>query len=245
MNRAPAPAHSDLEWLLLTTPDDDEEAPWMTMPEFQWRVCALLMSILERYKRAHGLPWYLVAELKITMPRGPIRRDLDLGPDLLMAVSDDHERRSWNVSAEGGPPLFVLEVVTEDSWRRDTEEKPLLYEMIGVREYAIFAPERKTRGPKLFGYRRNARDQWVKWTPDAPNVLRSEALGGLRLFVDGARLRVLDHEGQVLLSEAEEAEEQRQRAEQETMRAEEQQQRAEAAEAELRQLRARYGIVDE
>src|SRR6185312_15195498 len=81
MNRSSVPAHSDIEWLLLTTPDDTEEAPWMTTPEFQWRVCALLMSILERHKRAHGLRWYLVPELKVTMPREIIPRDLDLGPD--------------------------------------------------------------------------------------------------------------------------------------------------------------------
>ena len=231
MNRAPVAANSDIEWLLLTTPDDTEEAPWMTTPEFQWRVCALLMSILERYKWAHGLRWYLVPELKVTMPRDIIPRDLDLGPDLMMAESDDHERRSWNVTIEGGPPLFVLEVVTEESRRRDTEEKPLLYERMGVLEYAIFDPKRIMPGPKLFGFRRDAGGQWIKWAPDAPNTLRSEALGGLRLFVDGDRVRVLDHAGEILRSDEEAADERTTRAD--------------AAEAELRRLKARYGIVDE
>jgi hypothetical protein len=240
MHRSPVPANSDIEWLLLTTPDDAEEAPWMTTPEFQWRVCVLLMSILERHKRAHRLRWYLIAEMKVTMPRTIIPRDLDLGPDLMMAESDDHERRSWNVAAEGGPPLFVLEVVTEESWHRDTVEKPLLYKRMGVREYAIFAPKRTTPGPRLFGHHRNARGQWVTWTPDAPNVLRIEALGGLRLFVDGDRLGVLDHDGTVLLSDEEAAD----AAAEEAARADRESRRAEKLEAELRELKARYGLTD-
>ncbi|MGH2411199.1 MAG: Uma2 family endonuclease, partial [Chloroflexota bacterium] len=227
MNQAPVAKHSDIEWLLLTTPDDTEEAPWMTTPEFQWRVCALLMSILERHKRAHRLRWYLMAELKVTMPRTIIPRDLDLGPDLLMAESDDHERHSWNVLVEGGPPLFVLEVVTEESRGRDAEEKPLLYERMGIQEYAIFDPKRKRPGSKLFGYRRDEAGQWVVWANEAPNTLRSEALGGLRLFVDGDRIRVLDHAGTVLLSDEEAADEEATRAEEQTARAEEQTARAE------------------
>ncbi|HEY8285833.1 MAG TPA: Uma2 family endonuclease [Chloroflexota bacterium] len=252
MNRAPVAANSEIEWLLLTTPDDTEEAPWMTTPEFQWRVCTFLLSILERYKRAHDLRWYLIAELKVTMPRGIISRDLDLGPDLLMAESDDHERTSWNVAIEGGPPLFVLEVVTEESRRRDTEEKPLLYERMGVQEYAIFDPKRSRPGSKLFGYRRDEDGQWVAWANEAPNTLRSKALGELRLFVDGDRVRVLDHEGNVLLSdeeaanqEAARADEEAARADEEAARAKEQAARAEEAEAELRRLKARYGIAEE
>ena len=64
----------------------------MTMPDFQWRVIALLMSILRRHMGEHDLHWYLAAELKVTMPRQvramrrkATRRTLDLGPDLLMA----------------------------------------------------------------------------------------------------------------------------------------------------------------
>ena len=48
---------SDTEWLLLTTPDDTEEAPWMVVPELQWRVVALLMSVLRLYVRRRGLRW--------------------------------------------------------------------------------------------------------------------------------------------------------------------------------------------
>ena len=48
--------------------DDTEEAPWMVVPEFQWRVVALLMSVLRLYVRRTRLHWHLAAELKISVP---------------------------------------------------------------------------------------------------------------------------------------------------------------------------------
>ncbi len=244
MSSEPIPAYSDIEWLLLTTPNDPgetEEAPWMTMPDFQWRIITLLMSILRRYARAHGLRWYLAAELKVVMPRRIVPRTLDLGPDLLMAEADDYERRSWQVEQEGGPPLLVLEVVTEESWNRDTVEKPLLYERMGVREYIIFAPERNDTGPTLFGYHRDAEGNWIPWATDAQGLLHSEVLGGLRFHVEGRRLRAQDPLGHILLSDEEAAEQEAARAEREAARAEQEAARADAVEAELRRLRELYG----
>jgi hypothetical protein len=245
MNSAPIIPYSDLEWLLLTTPDDTEEAPWMTMPDFQWRVIVLLMSILRRYRNEHGLHWYLGAELKVTMPRQIIPRDLDLGPDMLMAEAADRPRRSWNVEEEGGPPLFVLEVVTEESWRRDTVEKPFLYDRMGVIEYAIFAPERKGPGPRLFGHHRNVEGDWVTWEVDEAGALRSDAFGGLLFFVDGGQLRVRDAEGRILLSDEEVAQEAAAHARREAAHARQETARADAAEAELRRLKAAYGIPED
>lgn len=255
MSSMSVPQCSDGEWLLLTTPDDTEEAPWMTMPDMQWRVITLLYSILRRYARAQGLRWYVVAELKIIMPRRLVPRILDLGPDLLMAAAEDRERTSWQVEHEGGPPLFVLEVVTEESWYRDTVEKPLLYEQMGVREYAIFAPERKDGGPKLFGYKRDSAENWVPWAPDARGMLRSAAMGNIRLYAEGARLRARDPRGHRLLTDEEAADREAARAEREIMRAdraaaraeqeaaraEQEAARADAAEAKLQRFYALYG----
>jgi Uma2 family endonuclease len=219
---------SDTEWLLLTTPDDTEEAPWMVVPEFQWRVVALLMSILRLYVRRRGLRWHLAAELKITMPRRIIPRSLDLAPDLMVVAADDAPRTSWDVRVEGRVPPFVLEVVTKDSWERDTVEKPLLYDAMGVQEYVIFAPQRKDGGPLLFGYYHDAEGRFVPWDTDEQGALHSAVLGGLTLYVEeGEWLRLRDAQGQRLPSAEEEAE----RAEQEAAA-------RQAAEAELERLRA-------
>ena len=231
---------SESELLLLTAQDDTEEAPWMVMPDFQWRVISLFMSILRLHVRRRGLRWYLAAELKVTMPRPGNDRPLDFAPDLMMAEAEDIERTSWNVRAEGPPP-FVLEVVTEESKGRDTEDKPPLYEAIGVREYAIFAPRARDGDPKLFGYRRDDEGRFVPWRADADGILWSTSLE-LGLYVeDGKWLRVRDAQGHRLPS----AEEEAARAEQEATRAEEQARRAEQeaaarrdAEAELEKLRA-------
>lgn len=221
---------TDKEWLLLTSPDDSEEAPWMTMPDFQWRIIALLMSILQRYRRETGLPWYIAAELKVTMPRQLVPRSFDLGPDLLMAEGDDHPRDSWHVEQEGRPPFFVLEVVTPDSGMRDTREKPLLYDSMGVQEYLIFAPKRK-RKPNLSGYRRTADGLFVPWQVDGRGQLRSEALGGLLFSAEESGgstwLRARTLQGRRLLSDAEAAEQEAARAEEEAARADQEAARAE------------------
>ena len=219
---------SDTEWLLLTTPDDTEEAPWMVVPEFQWRVVALLMSVLRLYVRRGGLRWHLAAELKITMPRRIIPRSLDLAPDLMIVEADDAPRTSWDVQVEGQVPPFLLEVVTKDSWERDTVEKPLLYDAMGVQEYVIFAPQRKDGGPLLFAYRRDAERRFVPWDTDEQGALHSAVLGGLTLYVEEAEwLRLRDAQGQRLPSAEEEAE-----------RAEREAAARQAAEAELARLRA-------
>lgn len=229
---------SDTEWLLLTTPDDTEEASWMVVPEFQWRAVFLLMSILRLHVRRAGLRWHLAAELKITMPRRITPRSLDLAPDLMMVEADDAPRTSWNVRKEGQAPSFVLEVVTKESWERDTVEKPLLYEAMGAREYVIFAPLRADGGPRLSGYHRATAGRFAPWSADERGVLWSAALGELGLYVEvddgSAWLRVCDAQGRRLPSAEEEAESARAavaRAERETAA-------RQTAEAEVARLRA-------
>jgi Uma2 family endonuclease len=214
----------------------------MVVPEFQWRVVALLMSVLRLYVRRRGLRWHLAAELKITMPRRIIPRSLDLAPDLMVVEADDAPRTSWDVRVEGQVPPFVLEVVTKDSWERDTVEKPLLYDAMGVQEYVIFAPQRKDGGPLLFGYHRDAEGRFIPWHTDEQGALHSAVLGRLTVYVeDGEWLRLRDAQGQRLPSaeeEAERAEREAERAEREAARAEQEAVARQAAEAELERLRA-------
>ena len=49
-----SPPLTDTELLLLTTPDDTEESPWMPMPDWQWRTIALLVPMLRRHALEHG-----------------------------------------------------------------------------------------------------------------------------------------------------------------------------------------------
>ena len=242
---------SEPDWLL-QIPNDSEEAPWMVMPDYQMRVINLLLSILGRYRDEMRLRWYIGAELMVVLPR-PGMANLEVAPDLFVAEGDDTWRDSWNVSSEGTPPRFVLEVVTKDSWERDTGEKVRLYERLGVEEYAIFAPERLRRIPQLSGYHRGTHGTWERWPLEA-GALKSAALGGLTLEVEEGRfLRLRDPAGHRLLSDLEAGRLAAQRAEAEAQRATEAERRAEAEtlarreterrvaelEAEIARLRAR------
>lgn len=116
-----------------------------------------------------------------------------------MVEAEDRLRTSWSIPDEGKAPQFVLEVTVASSWRRDTHEKPRIYEWMGVRELAIFAPERRDGGPPLFGYRRGDENRWVAWETDPAGVLWSRELGGLGLYVeDQLWLRAVDQQGRRL-----------------------------------------------
>lgn len=208
----------------------------MTTPEYQLRIVFRLLGTLWQYVRRQRLPWYVVGELAVTMPR-PDGRTLTLGPDLLMAVALSEMRTSWDVVDEGQPPAFVLEVVTAESVTRDTVDKRDLYDEMGVREYAIYWWGRKDGGPFLFGHRRTATGAWEPWATDPDGVLRSEAMSGLGLWRDAEGwLRLADRQGRLLPTPDEEAI----RAEQEALRAEWEAARAdrEAARADKEAARA-------
>jgi hypothetical protein len=116
-----------------------------------------------------------------------------------LAVADDAPRSSWDIVAEGQPPAFVLEVSSTSSWERDSEHKWLIYEAMGIGEYAVFAPERRDRGPKLFGYRLDEQGRYRRWEVDGAGVLWSWALGGLGLYVAEQHwVRVVTREGRRL-----------------------------------------------
>jgi Uma2 family endonuclease len=220
-----APTREAIATLLRAAEDDTDEAPWMTMPEFQLYVIHLLLGILRLHARRQQLSWHVTSELGVRMPK-PDGGTLTLGPDLFVATADVALRTTWDIPAEGQPPRFVLEIVTKDSVERDTslEQKVGYYAAMGVEEYAIYWPERRDGGPKLFGHRRDATGAWVAWLTDHAGVLWSRALGGLGLMMtEPPWLRVVDRQGQLLPSPDEEADARllaETRAQRETERAE-------------------------
>lgn len=243
--------------LLRDAVDDTDEAPWMTMPEFQALVIALLAGILRLHARRRGLGWHVSTELGVQLRKPAGQGTLTLGPDLFVVEADAALRNSWDILAERQPPRFVLEVVTKDSVTRDTgqDHKVAYYAAMGVEEYAIHWPYR-TDGPRLFGYRWDESGQWTPWAADSNGVLWSRALGGLGQYIEETPwLRALDNAGRRLPSPEEEAEraqrealraeQEAARAEREAMRANAAAERAAAAEAELARLRARLAGRDD
>ena len=193
---------------LLHAVDDTNEAPWMVTPEYQTLMAHRLADCLRLYARRQRLPWYVITELGVVTPRPGGTSTVTLGPDLMVAHTQPREepRESWNVREEGRPPELVLEIVTERSVERDTDQKRDYYDAMGVREYVVCWPRRRLE-LRLFGYQRTASGDWALWEPDSRGVLWSAVLGGLGLYLAGRyELRACDAMGRRLPAPEEEAE---------------------------------------
>jgi Uma2 family endonuclease len=208
---------------LRTVPDDTEEAPWMVMSDRQfWGASGLAWS-LEQYARTHRLPWYVGGMLPLTyLPAGAAQHK-QVAPDVFVAFIEVRRRESLSIEEEGMPP-FVLEVVSVSSVKRDLEEKPEIYRLLGAQEYAIARLD--LARPRLEGYRRDVGGAWSAWLPDEGGGLWSAVLE-LRLELRGDAVRAVTARGELLrtLPEAEAAREEEAQARRQ-------------AEAELERLRA-------
>ena len=218
---------NDLFMLMLE--DDTEDAPWMVLGDLQFWSASSFAHSLRSYAHEQGLGWYVASMLPIEYRWTNAARKKVLAPDTFVAFVEERARTSFDVEAEGGFPPFVLEVVSPSSTVRDQQEKRLAYELLGVREYALFTP-REGAASTLEGYRRGATGEFEPWLPDEHGRLWSAVLG-LYLVARGALLQAQTADGRLLLTPeqtgaalrvAEEArrreEEARRRAEEETER---------------------------
>ena len=74
-------------------------------------------------------------------------------PDVLVAFEvGSRDRLSYVIWQEGKPPDFVMEFASVSTWRRDRDEKPALYESLGVRECLLFDPVGGLLEPRLQGH---------------------------------------------------------------------------------------------
>ena len=64
-----------------------------------------------------------------------------LAPDIavIKGVGFRH-LRSWKVGKSGPAPHVVFEIASEETWKRDLDEKPLEYARMGVQEYFAYDP---------------------------------------------------------------------------------------------------------
>ena len=102
-------------------------------------------------------------------------------PDVLVAFGvGSHRRRSYAIWQEGKPPEFVMEIASVSTWRRDRDEKPAIYESLGVREYFLYDPVGGRLEPRLQGHvLREGRYRALRpeRLPNGERGLRSETLG--------------------------------------------------------------------
>ena len=191
------------ELFMLMLEDDTENAPWMVMGDLQFWSASAFAHSLRNYAHERGLPWYVASMLPIEYVWPVSRRKRVLSPDVFVAFAPEHPRGSFDVTKEGDFPPFVLEVVSPSSTERDQEDKRKAYDMLKVREYALFTP-REASPSVLEGYRRDEAGTFVTWHPDEQGRLWSDVLG-LYLVVQSRLLVAQTPEGRLLLTPEQEA----------------------------------------
>jgi Uma2 family endonuclease len=168
---------------------------------------------------------------------------LPLVPDVFLSldvrVPEDmwaKNHRSYFLWEYGKPPDAVIEIVSN---RKGNEAGSKIrdYARIGVTYYAIFDPDEQLQGKilRLYALREG------KYAPLKGQWLPEIGLGltlwrGMFEGTDATWLRWCDHDGNVIATGAERAEQERERAEQERERAEQERERAERLAARLREL---------
>ncbi|MCC6627046.1 MAG: Uma2 family endonuclease [Chloroflexi bacterium] len=187
-----------IDLFMVMLEDDTEEAPWMVMGDLQFWSASSFAHSLRIYARERGRPWYVASMMPILYRWPTASRKKVLAPDVFVAFVEDHSRESFDTTKGNDFPPFVLEVVSPASRTRDRQDKRQAYDVLGVREYALFTPQRN--GPALLGgYRRDARGRFVSWPTDADGRLWSDVLE-LFLVVRGALLQAQTADGEWLLT---------------------------------------------
>jgi hypothetical protein len=239
--RPPLTKEQEDTLFMLLLKDDTEEAPWMVMGDLQFWSASAFAQSLRTYAHEQGLAWYVAAMLPINFRWPDVANKRTLSPDTFVSFVPERARTSYDAEAEGVFPPFVLEVVSPSSTARDHEEKLHAYDLLNVREYALFTP-REGRASTLEGYRRGAAGLFEPWPRDEQGRLWSEVLG-LRLVIRGAFVQAETREGRLLLTPEQEAEGRRQEAEgrawesQARQQAEQARQQAEQARQQAEQAR--------
>lgn len=183
----------------------------MVMGDPQFWAASGFAHSLRNYARAEHLSWYVASMLPITYEWPGASHKKTVAPDVLVAFVPERVRYSYDLTAEGVFPAFVMEVVSPSSVERDVVDKHQIYTLLGAREYVLFRPD--TDGVPLQGYRRTAQQTLELYAPEADGRLWSEVLG-LHLVADGMMVRAVTPAGQPLLTpEQAEAELARLRAE--------------------------------
>src|SRR5713226_4464018 len=165
-----------------------------------------LMQVLEWLYRGQTCAIYE----NLNFYQTPNPREYPLAPDiaLIKGVAARH-LRSWKIGKTRPAPQVVFEIASEETWKKDVEEKPLKYALMGVEEYYFYDPDEsatpgwKHSSQRLMGWHYNkASGAITELTLDVQGRLWSPQLDSF-LVPDGLYLRLYDRYGQMRLTQAE------------------------------------------
>lgn len=161
----------------------------------------LIHTLRTRYVKVPDV--YVAGNMLMYYVPGNIKKCVSPDVFLVEGVSKE-KRRTYKVWEEGRAPSLVIEVTSKSTWSEDLIEKKEKYARLGVKEYFLFDLLGEYLHPHLQGFRLSG--SWYgEIEPDADGSLTSEVTG-LRLQVEGERLRLVDlATGEKLLWSSEEA----------------------------------------
>jgi Uma2 family endonuclease len=138
----------------------------------------------------------------------PNPREYPLEPDIavIKGVNFRHVR-SWRVGKTGPAPQVVFEIASEETWKKDLQEKPMQYALMGVEEYFAYDPNDppawRGTSQRLFGWqleqgKRAMREMPVDtsgrlWSPSLDSFLVPE-MEYLRLYDRNVQPRLTKEE---------------------------------------------------
>ena len=161
-------------------------------------VCGEIHPMLRRHFAARRSDCYVGSELNVYYRPQPDSRFVV--PDLFVSFGVDpatiRKAASYRIWDAGAPPRFVLEVASEETYKKDRDDKPAIYLEVGASEYWRLDP---TGGEFFTPMLQGSRRVGGAWEP-IPTALddddgrlrgRSRALG-LDLHAEPGRLRFRD-----------------------------------------------------
>ncbi len=147
-------------------------------------------------------PWFVGNQLFLLILQEGRNLPRRIAPDIMVyrSLALPNDPGSLAVALYG-PPVLVIEVASpatalgNDVNLRDQNDKPQLYERIGVDEYLVFDPVGEMLGERIWARRRGP-NGFVLWEPEADGRWHSAL--GISFAPQGMLLRVYDHEGRLV-----------------------------------------------
>lgn len=173
------------------------------MGENSWHVGLIdyLKAVLHWLFRGQACAIY--DNLNFYQTRDPM--EYPVAPDLAIIKGIEFRNmRSWTIGRTGPAPQVVFEILSEDIWKKDLEEKPRKYARMGVQEYYAYDPNepsiRRGTVSRLMGWQLDSNGKrMVEMTANQDGWLWSEHLESW-LVPDQSYLRLYDRQHHLRLT---------------------------------------------
>jgi Uma2 family endonuclease len=124
---------ADLSRWYLPEEDDEVGISYQT-----WLVLRALLSSMEQWVKEEGKAWLVGSEQDMLLREDDLRVGVRPDAYLLPCIPEDLSFERWPAYQEGMPvPVLALELVSRSNWKKDYEDAPEKYTVLGVEELLL------------------------------------------------------------------------------------------------------------